>query len=151
MSSIVRLQLNDRHHRYHSSHHIPESATMKALIVLIFSCMIASDHAFAPRPSVAYCKQQCPPTFTGLAAPSTTLLRERLSRKRRDQLGIGDDEDEYDLGVALAQNTDDFISKVVAGSLIVTILALLVAGIVIPATTDYGDGVCNPLLTGGRC
>mmetsp|Transcript_12327 Transcript_12327/g.29621 ORF Transcript_12327/g.29621 Transcript_12327/m.29621 type:complete len:97 (-) Transcript_12327:259-549(-) len=36
-------------------------------------------------------------------------------------------------------------------SLIISILTLLVFGIVIPATTDYGDGVCNPLLTGGRC
>jgi hypothetical protein len=82
---------------------------------------------------------------------TTTCLFERISKKRREQLGIGENEDEYDLGVALAQNTDDFISKVVAGSLIVTILALLIAGIVIPATTDYGEGVCNPLLTGGRC
>ena len=82
---------------------------------------------------------------------TSTRIFEKISKERRQQLGIGDDEDEYDLGVALAQNTDDFISKVVAGSLIVTILCLLVAGIVIPATTDYGDGICNALLTGGRC
>ena len=82
---------------------------------------------------------------------TSTQVFEKISKERRQQLGIGDDEEEYDLGVALAQNTDDFISKVVAGSLIVTILGLLVAGIVIPATTDYGEGICNALLKGGRC
>jgi hypothetical protein len=30
-------------------------------------------------------------------------------------------------------------------------MSLLIYGIVIPATTDYGEGVCNTLLTGGRC
>ena len=77
--------------------------------------------------------------------------RNKISDKRRQQLGIMDNEDEYDLGMALRNNTDDTISKIIAGSLIVTMIALLVAGIVIPATTDYGDGVCNPMLTAGRC
>lgn len=75
----------------------------------------------------------------------------RISDKRRKQLGIADNEDEYDLGLALQANTDDTISKIVAGSFIIAMIALLVAGIVIPATTDYGDGVCNALARGGRC
>jgi hypothetical protein len=66
-------------------------------------------------------------------------------------LGIADDEDEYDLGVALANNTDPFITKVIAGSFILVVIALLIAGIVVPALTDYGEGVCQPLLSGGRC
>jgi len=74
-----------------------------------------------------------------------------ISKKRRAQLGIADDEDEYDLGLALDANTDPLISKIVAGSLILALLSLLVVGVVVPSLTDYGDGVCNPLLTAGRC
>jgi len=85
------------------------------------------------------------------SSSKTTLHMARISKERRDQLGIGDDEDEYDLGVALNTNTDPLISKIIAGSLIVVILGLLVAGVIVPITTDYGEGVCNPLLTGGRC
>ncbi|KAL7581004.1 hypothetical protein ACA910_005813 [Epithemia clementina (nom. ined.)] len=75
----------------------------------------------------------------------------RFSEKRRKQLGIGDDDEEYDLSMALDANTDPAISKIVAGSLILTLLALIVYGLLIPLTTDYGEGVCNPLLTQGRC
>lgn len=76
---------------------------------------------------------------------------KRINIKRRKQLGISDDEDEYDLGVALEQNTDPLITKIIAGSFILVVIALLVAGIVVPSMTDYGEGVCNPILTGGRC
>lgn len=75
----------------------------------------------------------------------------KISQERRKQLGISDDEDEYDLGVALNANTDTTISKLVAGSFIVVMIALLVVGVVIPMTTDYGDGLCNPVLNAGRC
>jgi hypothetical protein len=123
-----------------------------------------------------------------------------MTADRRKKLGIADNEDEYDLEMALDNNTDPIITKIIAGryvlqcivshckadipventvsylagflsllytyltffvffsilvlryqSLIISILTLLVFGIVIPATTDYGEGVCNPLLTGGRC
>jgi hypothetical protein len=75
----------------------------------------------------------------------------KMTNERRKKLGVNDDEDEYDLDMALNNNTDPIITKIIAGSLIVSIMALLIYGIVIPATTDYGEGVCNPLLTGGRC
>jgi hypothetical protein len=80
-----------------------------------------------------------------------TVLNERITDKRRKQLGIRGDEDEYDLGVALENSTDPLISKIIAGALIVTIFGLLVVGVIIPSLTDYGEGVCNPILTGGRC
>jgi len=76
---------------------------------------------------------------------------KQISNDRRRQLGIPDDEDEYDLGVALNTNTDPLITKIIAGSFILVVVALLVAGIIIPSFTDYGDGVCNPITTGGRC
>ena len=60
------------------------------------------------------------------------------------------DEDEYDLGVALNNNTDPLITKIIAGSLILVIMSLLVVAIVIPSMTDY-EGACNPMLTAGRC
>ncbi|KAL3895520.1 MAG: hypothetical protein SGARI_007425 [Bacillariaceae sp.] len=82
---------------------------------------------------------------------STALTAKKIADKRRKQLGIADDEDEYDLDFALDNNTDPFITKVIAGSLILSITALLIYAIVIPATPDYGEGVCNVLLTGGRC
>jgi hypothetical protein len=93
------------------------------------------------------------PTAAAVVSTRTTatLLRAKISRERRDQLGINDDQDEYDLDVALEQNTDPLITKIIAGSLIVAILAGLVFGVVIPATTNYGDGLCNPLLSAGRC
>jgi len=82
---------------------------------------------------------------------AATSLYEKMSDARRKQLGIGDDEDEYDLGVALDKNTDPLISKIIAGSLILAVLALLAVGVIIPSMTDYGEGVCNPILTQGRC
>lgn len=75
-----------------------------------------------------------------------------LSASRRRQLGVADDEDEYDLSVALNANTDPLITKLIAGSAILAIFALLIAGVVIPSLSDYGgEGVCVPILTGGRC
>ena len=76
---------------------------------------------------------------------------EALSKKRKEELGVGDNEDEYDLGVALENNTDPLITKVIAGSLIVVIIALLVVGVVVPSLTDYGEGVCSPIQNAGRC
>lgn len=82
---------------------------------------------------------------------SRTLLEERLSKSRREQLGVADDEDEYDLGAALNANTDPLISKIIAGSFIVVMIGLLVLGVVVPSLTDYGEGVCNPIQNAGRC
>lgn len=75
----------------------------------------------------------------------------KMSPQRRKQLGIADDEDEYDLDKALENNTDPLISKIVAGSLIIVILGLLIVGVVVPSLTDYGEGVCSPIQNGGRC
>ena len=76
---------------------------------------------------------------------------KKMTVARRKKLGINDDEEEYDLEMALDNSTDPLITKIIAGSFILAVIALLVFGLVIPATTDYGEGVCNPLLTGGRC
>mmetsp|Transcript_50782 Transcript_50782/g.99277 ORF Transcript_50782/g.99277 Transcript_50782/m.99277 type:complete len:146 (-) Transcript_50782:261-698(-) len=76
---------------------------------------------------------------------------KRISKSRREELGMEDEDDEYDLDTALNNNTDPFITKVIAGSLIVAILALLVVGVVVPSITDYGEGVCSPIQNGGRC
>ena len=59
-------------------------------------------------------------------APSSTTLF--INKKRREELGMEDDDFEYDLDQALNNNTDPFITKVIAGSLILVILALLVVG-----------------------
>ncbi len=75
-----------------------------------------------------------------------------LSASRRRQLGVAEDEDEYDLSVALNANTDLLITKLIAGSAILAIFALLIVGVVIPSLSDYGgEDVCVPILTGGRC
>mmetsp|Transcript_30182 Transcript_30182/g.44883 ORF Transcript_30182/g.44883 Transcript_30182/m.44883 type:complete len:140 (-) Transcript_30182:461-880(-) len=76
---------------------------------------------------------------------------EKLSKERRKKLGVNDDEDEYDLEFALENNTDPLITKIIAGSFILVLIALLVAGVVIPSITDYGEGVCSPIQNGGRC
>ncbi len=82
---------------------------------------------------------------------TTTLFAEKskFSQKRREQMGI-DDDDEYDVSVAISANTDSTITKIVAGSLIVVVIALLVVAVIIPSFQDYG-GQCNPILTQGRC
>jgi len=79
------------------------------------------------------------------------LPGKKMNKGRRRKLGVNDDEEEYDLEMALDNSTDPLITKIIAGSFILSIIALLVVGLVIPATTDYGDGVCNALLSGGRC
>lgn len=64
------------------------------------------------------------------SAYSLTLLGMKIDQKRRKQLGISDDEDEYDLDRALSANTDAGITKIIAGSFILVMIALLVVGLV---------------------
>lgn len=116
------------------------------LILVLLTYLVAATTGFSRQGKPAIVIRQQKTTRR-----SSTALFEKISDKRRKQLGIGEDEDEYDLSVALDQNTSPLITKIIAGSLIIAIIGLLVAGIIIPATTDYGEGVCNPLLTGGRC
>lgn len=88
------------------------------------------------------------------AARTVSSLQARksiITDERRKQLGLGDQDEEYDLDMALDNNTDPFITKIIAGSFIIAMVALLVVGVVIPSTTDYGEGVCNPIVTAGRC
>lgn len=121
-----------------------------ALVIALTS--FATTEAFAPinptsfRETTLLCAKR-----TARKISENEVYNKKISNDRRKKLGIADDEDEYDLDIALDMSTDPFITKVIAGSLILSITALLVAGIVIPATTDYGEGVCNALLTGGRC
>ena len=89
--------------------------------------------------------------FARKGQPPATAPTNKMTSKRRNQLGIADDEDEYDLEKALENNTDPFISKLVAGSLIVVLLGLLIVGVIVPSLTDYGEGVCSPIQNAGRC
>ena len=61
---------------------------------------------------------------------STSFSLHMIDQKRKNQLGISDDEDEYDLYRALDVNTDKGITKIVAGSFILVMIALLVVGLV---------------------
>ena len=79
------------------------------------------------------------------------VLSARLSDKRKKELGVADDEDEYDLSQALNANTDPLITKLIAGSLILVILGLLTVAVIIPLTSETVDGLCNPILNAGRC
>jgi hypothetical protein len=79
------------------------------------------------------------------------VLMARLSDKRKKELGVADDEDEYDLSQALNANTDPLITKLIAGSLILVILGLLTVAVIIPLTSETVDGLCNPILNAGRC
>lgn len=124
-----------------------------AVAAAMFLHLLPSSTAFSPSiNSLSSYK-----IATGAAIPAsttgttTTQLFEKISDKRRKQLGIGEGEDEYDLGFALEQNTDPLISKIIAGSFILVMITLLVVGVVIPSLADYGEGVCNPIQTAGRC
>jgi hypothetical protein len=124
------------------------SFCMTAISLLLMSPMMTMVEGFSTAAATTRS------TITSLAARPRDDQIPRINKMtadRRKKLGIADNEDEYDLEMALDNNTDPIITKIIAGSLIVSIMALLIYGIVIPATTDYGDGVCNPLLTSGRC
>lgn len=139
--------------------------------LLFFACLLVLGvdvaQGFSIRPSIS--SQRFPSPLThdtssrNLSSMSTTALnvwgkpnkksdplKSEISDKRKKQLGIVD-EREYDLELALETNTDPLITKIIAGSFILVVIGLLVAGIVVPTLTDYGDGVCNPIRTGGRC
>jgi hypothetical protein len=119
-----------------------------AVVAIVLVQLVDLASSFSPLASVTV----VPTTNTLLNHRlADTRLHERISEKRRKQLGIGEGEDEYDLGQALNNNTDPFISKLIAGSFILVMISLLVLGVIIPYTSDYGEGVCNPLLTAGRC
>eukprot|EP00526_Cylindrotheca_closterium_P019935 CAMPEP_0113608608 /NCGR_PEP_ID=MMETSP0017_2-20120614/4025_1 /TAXON_ID=2856 /ORGANISM="Cylindrotheca closterium" /LENGTH=137 /DNA_ID=CAMNT_0000517323 /DNA_START=26 /DNA_END=439 /DNA_ORIENTATION=- /assembly_acc=CAM_ASM_000147 len=130
------------------------------LFIVLVACLTPLSLAFAPNQAMAVTATSKPSGSSlyifgnnkkAEAPPQPPAPKKTISGNRRQQLGIADNEDEYDLGVALANNTDPFITKVIAGSFILIMIALLIGGIIVPATTDYGEGVCRPLLTGGRC
>ncbi|GMH70277.1 hypothetical protein TrLO_g1625 [Triparma laevis f. longispina] len=127
---------------------------IQTLLLLAF---LPHTIAFHTQPSLTFPNSN-PTSLTSSArsltfsrsSPLQQLFSKRINDKRRKELGIADDEEEYDLGVALERNTDPFITKVIAGSLIVTILGLLIVGVVMPLLSDTG-GMCNPALNAGRC
>mmetsp|Transcript_22869 Transcript_22869/g.51837 ORF Transcript_22869/g.51837 Transcript_22869/m.51837 type:complete len:117 (-) Transcript_22869:397-747(-) len=112
--------------------------------VLILAFCVITCSGFAPSNRLQQSKVQ------RYEEHSAVTLR-MINQQRRNQLGIGEDEDEYDLDEALRVNTDDTISKIVAGSFIAVMIALLYFGLIQPQLTDYGEGVCSPIQNGGRC
>ena len=112
---------------------------------LVLVALMGLASGFSPVETTAM--KKLAPEHRPLAAP----LYAKFSKAQRKKLGMDEFDDEYDLGMALDNNTDPLITKIIAGSFIVSMLAALIFGIVIPATADYGEGVCNTLLTAGRC
>jgi hypothetical protein len=90
-------------------------------------------------------------TYYTTKSHKSFVLSARLSDKRKKELGVADDEDEYDLSQALNANTDPLITKLIAGSLILVLLGLLTVAVIIPLTSETVDGLCNPILNAGRC
>ncbi|KAL7471860.1 hypothetical protein ACHAXS_012167 [Conticribra weissflogii] len=142
---------------------------MKSVTVLLLS-ILPLIRCFSPcnhKAGTAIQKFTLPHSFTVATTPYTApsslfkssaleakkqiAPQKKITQQRRKQLGIADDEDEYDLDFALDNNTDAGITKIIAGSFILVMIALLVVGLVIPSITDYGDGVCSPIQNGGRC
>ena len=131
------------------------------LIILLFVALPTLVFGFSTAHSVV--KPPSSRSANVIAIPAISLTRfarptvllhaknDKFTRQRREQLGIGEEDDEYDLYQALNVNTDPLISKIIAGSFILAMIALLVVGVIVPSTTDYGEGVCNPILTQGRC
>ena len=145
-----------RRRYYHNISTMKSFSAVSVLVVaiIVLSSVFLSTDAFSPSVVNFKTNYQSPSVMFARQARKISeneVYNKKISDKRRRELGIADDEDEYDLDIALDNSTDPFITKVIAGSLILSISALLVAGIIIPATTDYGEGVCNALLTGGRC
>lgn len=120
--------------------------SLRFLLLVLFLCPLLTPAFVAPRHVTKSATKSSTPLYAKKPEP-----RQIINDKRRKQLGLADDEDEYDLYYALDNNTDPLITKIIAGSLIVTIIALLVAGVIVPSLTDFGDGVCSPIQNGGRC
>lgn len=137
----------------------PRSTAASIIVPFLFSFLISSLHAFTPPllplscPSSSNVGSSCVViTSSSLKARfafhrshhlalnlepseprntlSSTSLGMKIDEKRRKQLGISDDEDEYDLDRALSVNTDAGITKIIAGSFILVMIALLVVGLV---------------------
>jgi len=83
---------------------------MILLLVLLF---LISTHVVAflpspislPSPNIRLSQRLDPfrpPTFLNM-----------IDKSRREELGLGEEDDEYDLGVALANNTDPLITKII--------------------------------------
>ena len=114
-----------------------------ALLIVFF--VVSTTIAYSPLHSRLTLASNKASTLNPLFA------NKKYSQERRKKMGLGEgDGEEYDLDVALSQNTDSTISKVIAGSFILTIFALLYVGIIQPALNPV-EGVCNPMLTQGRC
>ena len=118
--------------------------------LFIFCAIISQAFSFSLKPSSAVVKDILSSNSSGIRL-TTSVLLAKLSDKRKKELGVADDEDEYDLSQALNANTDPLITKLIAGSLIVVIIGLLVVAVIIPLTSGSGDGLCNPILNSGRC
>jgi len=131
---------------------------MKPSVPRIFSALVTAAIVLQLLPATVAFSAPRPSSSASIVSPQiinpprlafTELYA--ISDKRRKELGLGEQDDEYDLEMALNNNTDPLITKIIAGSFILVMVSLLVVGLVIPYTTDYGEGVCNPLLTAGRC
>ena len=109
-------------------------ATMKITAALFLIPLLPSVHAFAPQS----CQRSAVHThLDGRLQRQHQQQRRRratslraINNKRRKELGLPDDADEYDLDVALNNNTDAGITKIIAGSFILVMIALLVVGLV---------------------
>ena len=115
---------------------VRSTATMKNTLATLFLLQfLPLLHAFAPSRSVhvsrsIHQQQQHGILSSDIHCTASSTNLHMIGKKRRDELGISDDEDEYDLDVALNNNTDPFITKVIAGSFILAMIALLVVGLV---------------------
>lgn len=119
-------------------------------LLLLFAAALSSAFSFSLSSS-CFLAGDLLPSKRNYELFSSSRLSAKLSDKRKKELGVADDEDEYDLSQALNANTDPLITKLIAGSLIVVVIGLLVVAVVIPLTSDSGDGLCNPILNSGRC
>lgn len=126
--------------------------SIPAIFLLTLSLFVSGVFSFSPIcPHASIVQHVARPCSSRVMSILNAKPPPKISQKRRQQLGINEDEDEYDLYFALDNNTDPLITKLIAGSLIIAIFGLLVMGVIIPSLTDYGEGVCNPITTGGRC
>lgn len=98
-----------------------------AIVLFLLPCLPLL-HAFAPHKSGSSTSATIH-RYQQQLQKDIFSLNAGYDKRRREELGLPDDADEYDLDEALNNNTDDTISKIVAGSLIVAVIACLVFGL----------------------
>jgi hypothetical protein len=123
------------------------------LTLLLIVVALTPARSFLHTPAAFLPPSIPPPSLFSPTLPISAFPLCAIKKDRRDQLGLGAEDDEYDLQMALDNNTDRTIVKIVAAAAFVSIVGGLVVGVLLPLLdgSQASEGFCVPAQNGGRC